>query len=80
MIALLAFIIIIGPIVFIHELGHYLAARSVGVRVEKVSIGFPPRIITMTSIPDGWNFKLFFFRKDDDGKREIGRASCRERV
>lgn len=68
MMALLAFIIIIGPIVFIHELGHYLAARSVGIRVEKFSIGFPPRIITMTSVPDGWDFKLFFFRKDDEGK------------
>ncbi len=70
MITLLATAIVIGVIVFVHELGHYLAARSVGVRVEKFSVGFPPRIITMTSIPNGWDFKLFFFRKDDDGKRK----------
>lgn len=68
MITLLATVFIIGVVVFVHELGHYLAARSVGVRVEKFSVGFPPRIITMTSVPDGWDFKLFFFRKDDDGK------------
>ena len=69
MITLFATALVIGVIVFVHELGHYLAARSVGVRVEKFSVGFPPRIITMTSVPNGWDFKLFFFTKDDDGKR-----------
>ncbi len=69
MITLLATALVIGVIVFVHELGHYLAAISVGVRVEKFSIGFPPRIITMTSVPDGWDFKLFFYRKDDEGNR-----------
>ena len=31
-------------LVFIHELGHYLAAKFFGMRVERFSIGFPPRI------------------------------------
>ena len=44
MIYILAFIVLIGVIVFVHELGHYLAARSVGVTVEKFSIGMPPTI------------------------------------
>ena len=44
MIYILAFIILIGVIVFVHELGHYLAARSVGVTVEQFSIGMPPTI------------------------------------
>ena len=35
----------ITVLVFIHELGHYLAARSTGMRVEKFSVGFPPRFI-----------------------------------
>ena len=72
MITLLATVAVIGVIVFVHELGHYLAARSVGVRVEKFSVGFPPRIFTMTSVPDGWDFKLFFFRKNDEGARDWG--------
>ena len=38
--------LVIGVLVFVHELGHFLAARSVGVRVEKFSIGFPPRFIS----------------------------------
>ncbi|MEL6612563.1 MAG: RIP metalloprotease RseP [Bacteroidota bacterium] len=32
-------------LVFVHELGHYLAARVFGMRVDKFSIGFPPKII-----------------------------------
>jgi|TARA_Y100000782_G_scaffold41136_1_gene46135 regulator of sigma E protease len=38
--AVLVFTFVIGVLVFIHELGHYLAARSVGVKVETFSIGF----------------------------------------
>ena len=72
MITLLATALVIGVIVFVHELGHYMAARSVGVRVERFSVGFPPRIISMTSVPDGWDLKIFFFRKNEDGTREWG--------
>ncbi len=31
-------------LVFIHELGHFLAAKLFGMRVERFSVGFPPRI------------------------------------
>ena len=40
MIYFLSFFIVIGLPVFLHELGHYLAARSVGIKVEKFYIGF----------------------------------------
>lgn len=36
----------ISFLVFIHELGHFLAARSVGVRVEKFAIGFGPKLFS----------------------------------
>ncbi|HEY1414159.1 MAG TPA: site-2 protease family protein, partial [Rhodopila sp.] len=35
-----AFVVVLGVLVFVHELGHYLAARWRGVRVEAFSIGF----------------------------------------
>jgi regulator of sigma E protease len=35
----------IGLVVFVHELGHYLAARMCGVRVETFSLGFGPRLL-----------------------------------
>ncbi len=39
-IMILALLIVLGVVVFVHELGHFLAARWAGVRVETFSIGF----------------------------------------
>ncbi len=35
--------ITLGALIFIHELGHFLAAKLTGMRVDRFSIGFPPR-------------------------------------
>ncbi|MBI3765146.1 MAG: RIP metalloprotease RseP, partial [Ignavibacteriales bacterium] len=35
--------ITLGVLIFIHELGHFLAAKLTGMRVDRFSIGFPPR-------------------------------------
>ena len=40
MITVLSFLLVISVIVFVHELGHFLAAKSVGVRVDKFYVGF----------------------------------------
>lgn len=40
----LAIIFVFSFLVFFHELGHFLAAKLMGVRVERFSIGFPPRL------------------------------------
>jgi regulator of sigma E protease len=37
-------IFIIGTLILIHELGHFLAARAVGIRVELFSVGFGPAL------------------------------------
>lgn len=41
---LFAFAIVLIPAVIIHELGHFLAAKAVGITVLEFGIGFPPRI------------------------------------
>lgn len=41
---LIVFILILGLLVFVHELGHFVAARKNGVKVEEFGFGFPPRI------------------------------------
>lgn len=38
----------LGLLIFVHELGHFLAAKLFGMRVEQFSIGFPPRIAGKT--------------------------------
>lgn len=45
---LLAFILVIGPLVFVHEMGHYLAARFFSVKSDVFSIGFGREIAGWT--------------------------------
>src|SRR6266851_1220212 len=42
----LAFAFVLGVLVFVHELGHFLAAKRVGIRVLKFQLGFNPTIIS----------------------------------
>jgi regulator of sigma E protease len=45
---IVAFVIVLGILIFFHELGHFLIARLFGVGVEKFSLGFGPRIFGKT--------------------------------
>jgi regulator of sigma E protease len=45
MTSILSLIVVLGVIIFVHELGHFLAAKLVGIRVEVFSLGFPPKMI-----------------------------------
>jgi regulator of sigma E protease len=62
------FLIVLGVLVTFHEYGHYLAARWVGVKVLKFSVGFGPRLIgrqvgdteyVLSAIPLGGYVKMF---------------------
>ncbi|MBR0650403.1 RIP metalloprotease RseP [Roseomonas terrae] len=44
----IAFAVVLGVLIFVHELGHYLAARWRGVHVERFSIGFGRAVWTRT--------------------------------
>lgn len=46
--SIFAFIIVLGILIFFHELGHFLMARVFNVGVEKFSLGFGPRLIGKT--------------------------------
>ena len=46
MTTVLAFLFVLGVLVFVHELGHFLAARRIGVRVLTFSLGFGPKLLT----------------------------------
>ncbi len=43
---ILSFVVLLGVLVFIHELGHFLVAKKVGIRVDRFSLGFPPNIFS----------------------------------
>lgn len=41
---LLIFFIVLSLLVFVHELGHFLVAKKMGLKVEEFGFGFPPRL------------------------------------
>jgi RIP metalloprotease RseP len=44
---ILAIIPVLGSLVFVHELGHFLAAKWAGIHVEEFGIGFPPALVSV---------------------------------
>lgn len=66
---LIPFLVILTILVFIHEMGHYLAARRCGVRIEAFSIGFGPELFgwydkqgtrwKVSAVPLGGYVKMF---------------------
>lgn len=52
-----SFIIVLGVLVFFHELGHYWVARRNGIVVEEFGMGYPPRLLKLFTY-DGTDFTL----------------------
>ena len=72
---ILAFLFVLGIVVFVHELGHFLAARRVGVRVITFSLGFGPKLFSfkrgdteyaVSAIPLGGYVKMAGEQPDDE--------------
>lgn len=53
-----AAILLLGPLIAIHEFGHYIVARKLGVKVLVYSIGFGPTLIKWTSKKSGIQYQL----------------------
>jgi regulator of sigma E protease len=82
-----AFLVVLGVLVFVHELGHYLAARWVGVHIETFSIGFGRALVRWTDrvgtvwklawIPLGGYVKLHGQERPEDVPDDV-RASWQQ--
>lgn len=79
MITTITVILVLSFLIFVHELGHYLASKSVGVRVIEFSIGFPPKIVSkiigqteymLSLIPIGGYVRLYGQSIDDENPSE----------
>lgn len=77
MATLFYFIVALGILIFVHELGHFLAARFFGVKVETFSIGFGPKLFkfnccetefTVSLIPLGGYVKMAGENPDEPSK------------
>lgn len=78
LLTIIVFIIILGLLIFVHELGHFLAAKRAGVKVEEFAFGFPPRIwsikrkgtvYAINLIPLGGYVKLLGEEEDIKGEK-----------
>ena len=76
---ILSAIVLLGIIIFVHELGHFLSAKLVGVKVLKFSLGFGPKLIgrkygdteyLISSIPFGGYVKMFGEEPGEELKEE----------
>src|SRR3546814_18941462 len=91
---IVGFLLVLGPLVFVHEYGHYIVGRWCGVKADTFSIGFGRKILSWTD-KRGTEWKIGWlplggyvqFAGDRDAVsqpdaewQKIGRASCRERV
>ena len=82
--SIILFIIILGILIFVHELGHFLAAKKFKIRVDEFALGFPPRVwakkigetvYALNIVPIGGYVKIYGEDGDDeeapDKKTEI---------
>ena len=90
-VTVLSFIVTIGVLVVIHELGHYLAARWVGVKILRFSVGFGRTVWVrrfgrdqtewaVAAIPLGGFVKMLDEREADVAPAERARAFNRQKV
>ncbi len=93
-ISVLSVVVLLGVLIFVHEFGHFIVAKSMGVGVLKFSLGFGPRLIgrrvgeteyVLSAIPLGGYVKLLGESESDDvppedEKRSFSRQSVWRRI
>ncbi len=84
---ILLFIIVLALLVLVHEFGHFISAKKLGMRVDEFGIGFPPRLFafkkgeteySLNLIPLGGFVKIF--GEDPDDESIHGKDSKRSMV
>ncbi len=81
---ILLFIVVIVVLILVHEFGHFIVAKWVGMRVDEFGIGFPPRALTITKkgdtvytlnwLPFGGFVKIYGENSDAVDEDSKGRA------
>lgn len=78
MLTLIIFLLVLSILVLVHELGHFLVAKKIGVKVEEFGLGYPPRIFgkkigetiySLNTLPFGGFVKLY---GEEGGKNSSG--------
>lgn len=77
---IIAFVVVLGLVIFVHEFGHFIVAKLSGVKVEEFAFGFPPKIFCIkkgetryciNAIPFGGYVKMLGEEKNDKSPRSF---------
>lgn len=78
---ILRFLLGLSVLVFVHELGHFLAAKRAGIKVEEFGIGFPPRVFKKKVGETIYSLNLFpiggfvrLYGEEEDVEKDRNRA------
>jgi len=86
---LLSFVVALGVLVFVHELGHFAVAKKVGVLVERFSIGFGPVLLArrkgeteyaVSAVPMGGYVKMLGEEDEEEARDNPERAFSTQSV
>lgn len=69
MLTVLIFIVLLGLLVFVHELGHFVVARRNGIKVDEFGFGFPPRLVGVVKDDATGRYRIVW------GNKESGTAN-----
>ncbi len=64
MLTVLIFIVVLGLLVFVHELGHFLTARRNGIKADEFGFGFPPRLVGVVKDDATGRYRIVWGGKD----------------
>jgi len=88
LLTIVSFIVVLSILVFVHELGHFLAAKWGGVKVDEFGMGYPPRIVgvrrgetlySINAIPFG-GFTKMAGEDDPNAARGLASQSKKKRL
>ncbi len=71
MITALIFILILGVLIFVHELGHFLVAIRNGIKADEFGFGFPPRIVGAVKNDKTGKYEIIWGEKEVKSKNTI---------
>jgi len=86
---IIVFALLLGLLILFHELGHFLAAKKAGMKVEEFGFGFPPKIwskrkgdtlYSINLIPIGGFVKILGENEDSDSKQAFANKSIGSRL
>ncbi|MGK2848912.1 MAG: RIP metalloprotease RseP [Minisyncoccota bacterium] len=71
MLTALIFIVLLGLLVLVHELGHFVVARRNGIKVDEFGFGFPPRFVGLYRDRQVGKWRIVWGAKNSDGPHTV---------